>query len=186
MRVSQSRRFEFASSIPLAKVGLPLPISLISNAFHNSCCESTQNGQSSARRFSVGDLRHNFAIKALQKPGIFRPRPYLYICVRCRYTFLVNERRGSIVALDRKGQTIPEPENSRRSATFAEGPCPAFKTAIRPYTQRETVDLRKPRRLSLSAIWGLVALIGIKMRYPYFVESNIHSPAGIVPQDMLF
>jgi hypothetical protein len=185
MRVSPSRRFAFVP-IRVAKAGFPLPTPFISNALHSSCCESTQNGQSSARRSSVEDLRHNFVIRALQKPGIFRPRPYLYICVRCRYTFLVNERRGSIAALDRKGQTISEPENSRRSVTFAEGPCPAFKTAIRPYTRRETVELRKPRRLSLSAIWGLVALIGIRMRYPAFVESNIHPHPGIVPQDMLF
>jgi hypothetical protein len=186
MGVSRPRRFAFAPPMPVAKVGFPLPPPFISDAFHHSFRDRTQNGQSSARRLSVEDLLHTFVIKALQKPGIFRPRPYLYICVRCRYTFLVNERRGSIVALDRKGQPILEPENSRRSATFAEGPCPAFKTAIRPYTRRETVELRKPRRLSLSGIWGLVALIGIRMRYPYFVESKIHPPVGIVSQDVLF
>jgi hypothetical protein len=187
MRVSQSIRFAFATPMPIAKVGFPLPTPFISNAnvFDSSNRDTAQNVQSSVRRFSVEDLRHNFAIKALQKPGLFKPRPYLYICVRCRYTFLVNRRRGSIEALDRERRLIPEPENSARLATFAEGPCTAFKTASRRM-QRQTVELPKRRRVSPSGLLRLVALIGARARYPYFAESHVDAPAGIVPQDMLF
>jgi hypothetical protein len=96
----------------------------------------------------------------------------------------VNERRGSIVALDRKAQPISEPENSRRLATFAQGPCPAFKAATQ-HTRRETVELPKSKKLSPSGILALIARIGAKMRYPYSVELNIHPPAGILPQDLL-
>lgn len=41
--------------------------------------------------------------------------------------FRVNDRLGSIVALDENSQALPEPENSRRAATFASGPCPALR-----------------------------------------------------------
>jgi hypothetical protein len=185
MGVSPSRRFAFAPAMPVTKVGFPLPTPFISNAFYNSCCDSPQNGQSSARVCSIEDLRHNFAIKALQKPRIFKPRSYIYICVRCRYTFLVNQRRGSIVSLDRKGQPIPEPENSTRLATFAEGPCPAFNFATQRI-RRQTAELPKRKRVSPSGILRLFALVGVSARYPYFVESQVDAPAGIVPQDMLF
>jgi len=72
-------------------------------------------------------MRHNFAIKALEKPGLFKPRPYLYYCIRCKWTFRVNDRRGSVVAVDNAGQPLPAGENAKRVATFAEGPCPTLR-----------------------------------------------------------
>lgn len=185
MGFSQSSKFACAPLMPVAKVGFPLPAPSSSNAYRQPNCDTTAgNIESSGRGFSTADLRHSFAIKALEKRGIFKPRPYVYICLRCRYTFLVNERRGSIVALDRKAQPIPEPENSRRLATFAQGPCPAFKAATR-HARRDTVELLKPKKLSPSGILALFARIGAKMRYPYFVENDVYPPAGIVPQDLL-
>ena len=72
------------------------------------------------------EMRHNFAIKALEKPGLFKPRPYLYYCIRCKWTFRVNDRRGSVIAVDKAEQPVPAAENAKRIATFAEGPCPTL------------------------------------------------------------
>ena len=64
-------------------------------------------------------------------------------------------------------------------ATFAQGPCPALKS-VTQRKRRETVEVPKPKlRLSPSGILSLIARIGAKMRYPYFVESNLHPPDGI-------
>lgn len=76
--------------------------------------------------FTAEETRHHFAIEALDKPGSFRPQPYLYTCVRCRWIFRINDSRGSIIALDGLGRRLPEPENSKRIVTFHRGPCPAF------------------------------------------------------------
>ncbi len=86
-------------------------------------------GKSRTRRdvaFAAEETRHHFAIEALEKPGSFRPQPYLYTCVRCRWIFRINDSRGSIIALDGLGRRLPEPENSKRIVTFHRGPCPAF------------------------------------------------------------
>jgi len=76
--------------------------------------------------FTAEETRHHFAIEALEKPGSFRPQPYLYTCVRCRWIFRLNDSRGSIIALDGLGRRIAEPENAKRIVTFHRGPCPAF------------------------------------------------------------
>ena len=76
--------------------------------------------------FTAEETRHHFAIEALEKAGHFRPQPYLYTCVRCRWIFRLNDSRGSIIALDGLGRRLPEPENAKRIVTFHRGPCPAF------------------------------------------------------------
>jgi hypothetical protein len=76
--------------------------------------------------FTAEETRHHYAIEALEKPGAFRPQPYLYTCVRCRWIFRVNDSRGSIIALDGLGRRLPERENAKRIVTFHRGPCPAF------------------------------------------------------------
>ena len=76
--------------------------------------------------FTAEETRHHYAIEALEKPCSFRPQPYLYTCVRCRWIFRLNDSRGSIVALDGLGRRLAEPENAKRIVTFQRGPCPAF------------------------------------------------------------
>src|SRR6202167_272213 len=76
--------------------------------------------------FTAEEPRHSFAIEALERPGAFRPQPYLYTCVRCRWIFRLNDTRGSIIALDGLGRRLAEPENAKRIVTFHRGPCPAF------------------------------------------------------------
>jgi hypothetical protein len=70
-------------------------------------------------------LRHNFAIWVMgRRPGLFKPQRYTYRCLRCKWTFIVNdEYRGSIrVAFDRSGE-LSAAEAVRRLATFEMGPC---------------------------------------------------------------
>ena len=91
---------------------------------------ATQEGGDRTRRrmaFTAEEMRHHFAIEALGKPGAFRPQPYLYTCVRCRWIFRINDSRGSIIALDGLGRRLPEPENTKRALTFHKGPCSAFR-----------------------------------------------------------
>jgi len=76
--------------------------------------------------FTAEETRHHFAIEALDKSGPFRPQPYLYTCVRCKWIFRINDSRGSVIALDGLGRRLPEPENAKRIVTFHRGPCPAF------------------------------------------------------------
>ena len=91
--------------------------------------------------FTAEETRHHYAIEALEKPGSFRPQPYLYTCVRCRWIFRVNDSRGSIIALDGLGRHLPEPENAKRIVTFHRGPCPAFTVFEYPVPEVERESL---------------------------------------------
>jgi hypothetical protein len=82
--------------------------------------------------------RHSFAIEALPKSEKSTSRPYLYMCVRCKWTFRVNDRPGSLFSIDQTGEALAEPENSRRAATFSIGPCPAF---TRPVFRKRTIEI---------------------------------------------
>jgi hypothetical protein len=95
--------------------------------------------------FTVEETRHHYAIEALEKPGSFRPQPYLYTCVRCRWIFRVNDLRGSIIALDGLGRRLAEPENAKRIVTFQRGPCPAFPVLEYMVPERES---RLPKLIS--------------------------------------
>jgi len=113
---------------PVAKIGMQMPLLVSTNGYrefyrmHNSV-----RPQYSGSAFSPEEMKHNFATLALKKPGFFAHRPYIHLCVRCRQMFLVDEHRGSIVAIDRNRNPLAEPENSRQVETFAEGPCPASR-----------------------------------------------------------
>jgi hypothetical protein len=77
----------------------------------------------------TGVTRHMFAIKMLDRlPGLFKPNRYLYHCARCKWSFIVNDgRRGVITPVDDDGKPLAHDEALERSATFALGPCPAFR-----------------------------------------------------------
>jgi len=72
---------------------------------------------------------HLFAIKVLDKlPGLFKPRRYLYHCVRCKWSFVVNDgRRGALRPLPENGTPLSRDEVVARAETFAAGPCPAMR-----------------------------------------------------------
>jgi hypothetical protein len=103
--------------------------------------------------------RHSFAIEALPKSEKSTSRPYLYMCVRCKWTFRVNDRPGMVISIDQTGEALAEPENSRRAATFSIGPCPAFRG---PVFRKRTIEvpplgwfarIRYRAMRQLSAMW---------------------------------
>ena len=79
-------------------------------------------------------LRHSFAIKVLGKlPGLFQPQRYAYYCVRCKWSFVVNDgKRGVITALDECNEPLYGVEAAKRLSTFADGPCPSLRILILP------------------------------------------------------
>jgi hypothetical protein len=124
--------------------GIPLPLDTAHGNKGGMNPDHIAN-ESTTRAIAAGKLKHNFAIKLLKKTGLFQPQPYLYFCVRCRFTFLVNQTRGSIVAVNPDGKPLSEPENSARIATFAEGPCPALEPLYREFSSgsRRRVSLAR-------------------------------------------
>ena len=72
------------------------------------------------------ELRHNFAIWALEKSGTSGRRLHLHYCLRCKWAFRVDDRSGLVTALDLNGNPIREPEAAERLAAFGVGPCPAL------------------------------------------------------------
>ncbi len=113
--------------------------------------------------FTSEETRHHFAIEALERPGPFRPQPYLYTCVRCRWIFRLNDSRGSIIALDGLGRRLAEPENAKRIVTFHRGPCPAFPVIeyLIPEVERES---RLPR--FISKVVGMLRSLTVQSENP--------------------
>lgn len=74
-------------------------------------------------------MPHLYAIKVLDKlPGFFKPHRYLYHCVRCKWSFVVNDgRRGALRPVAEEGTTLTRDEVVARASTFAAGPCPAMR-----------------------------------------------------------
>ena len=95
-------------------------------------------------------MRHMFAIKDLGQSGWFKPHKYRYFCVLCRWTFLVENRRGDATALDELGQALNGAESAARVATFALGPCPAAMPELQPESifrrRAKTKSYAQPRK----------------------------------------
>jgi hypothetical protein len=69
-------------------------------------------------------MRHDFFIEDLGQPkGWFKLYRYRYLCLRCGWAFLVENRRGRTTALDEFGERLAQPLQSLRVKTFALGPC---------------------------------------------------------------
>ncbi len=110
--------------------------------------------------FSAAQMRHNFAIWALEKSGTSRRHLHIFYCVRCKWVFLVNDHSGSVTPLDQNGNPIREAEAAEMIATFGVGPCPVFKrlTGNRRLTQvLAPADVSRGRLAALfsaiSRIW---------------------------------
>jgi hypothetical protein len=160
MKASMRRHRDFSAKriiFPVSKFGIQMPLLISpigSREFYLT--HSSERSQHSRNAPLPEEMKHNFAIRALKKPGFFARRPYIYLCIRCRQIFLVNEHRGSIVAIDHYRNPLPEPENSKQVATFAEGPCPSFKFALKaPRRPQPATTIKssmlKPRLLRIVA-----------------------------------
>ena len=180
---------------PVTKAGVPLMRvypwgGIVPTQFHHWNDSRMAPAEKPAARnlrggFAARETWHNFAIEALPKPAALKSRPYLYTCVSCKWSFRVNDRTGSIVTLDDAGRPLAEPESSRRAATFASGPCPAFGpigsgriTQLQPCGWLARMRHRLARRLeALRRRWS-----GEESRH---IPRDSHATTVIMPQDLL-
>lgn len=96
--------------------------------------------------------RHSFVIKSLGRlPGIFQPHRHVYVCLRCKWSFIVNDgRRGVTTAVDRDLNPIASAEASQRLATFANGPCPSLDILHRMPPEPSAAPDRPALRLAIA------------------------------------
>src|SRR3984957_3102650 len=156
METSMKQRHNFSPIriiAPVSKFGIQMPLAVSPAGYRelNRLYPSARR-EYSEKPFSPEEMKHNFSIRALKRPRFFARRPYIYLCVRCQQIFLVNERRGSVVAIDRNRNPLPEPENSRQVKTFADGPCPSFRFASKLPRQRQPAATVKLSMLKLSLL----------------------------------
>jgi hypothetical protein len=184
------RDFSFLRIIaPVPKFGIqmPLAVSPTGNRELNRLYPSARRNYS-AKPLSPEEMKHNFAIRALKKPGLLARRPYIYLCVRCQQTYLINEPRGSVVAIDRNRNPLPEPENSRQVKTFAEGPCPSFRFASKFPRQRQPATTLESSTLKLGLL-RIVACFCPELSGPHNIETagkRAQAMPAITPQEFLF
>jgi hypothetical protein len=99
--------------------------------------------------FTPAEMRHNFAIWALNNDENIRRQRHLYYCVRCKQAFSVDDRSGSVIPLDSQGNILQGSEARKRLGTFSCGPCPAFNGLTRPHLTSKIIPIRTaPRRLT--------------------------------------
>jgi hypothetical protein len=174
---------------PVQKFGIQMPLPVSSAGYRQlNRLYPSAGREFPGQPFSPEEMTHNFAIRALKRRGFFARRPYIYLCVRCQQIFLVNEHRGSIVAIDRNRNPLPEPENSRQVKTFAEGPCPSFKFASKFPRPRQPATIVKLSVLKLSLLRILASLCP-EVRGPQNIETaskRAQAMPAITPQEFLF
>ena len=192
MDASIKRRsdFSFVRFIaPVSKVGIQMPLAVSPVGYPKlHRLYPSARREYSEKAFSPEEMKHNFAIRALKKPSFFARRPYIYLCVRCQQIFLVNQRRGSIVAVDRNRNPLPEPENSRQVQAFVEGPCPSFRFAAKFPRTRQPATTAKPSTLKLSLLKILASLCP-ELSGPRNIETaskRAQAMPEITPQEFLF
>jgi hypothetical protein len=174
---------------PVSKFGIQMPLAVSPTGYRelNRLYPSARRNYSE-RPFSPKEMAHNFAIQSLKKPGLFARRPYIYLCVRCQQIFLVNEHRGSVVAVDRNRHPLPEPENSRQVETFAEGPCPSFRFASKFQRPRQPAATVKLSMLKLGLL-RIFASLSPEFKGHKNIETaskRAQAIPAINPQDFLF
>ena len=125
-----------------------------------------KSGRLDSATFPSAETRHIFAIWALEKDTTSRRRLHLYYCVRCKWAFSVDDRRGVVTPLDVNGNPIQAAETADRLATFALGPCPAFSRLIADsggsHKPPRTGMLRK--HLAVRIAWVVAMLKRLRIR----------------------
>jgi hypothetical protein len=109
--------------------------------------------------FSAAEMRHNFAIWGLEKSATSQRQLHLYYCVRCRWSFRVDDYSGSVTPLDDNGNPTQKLEAVERLATFSVGPCPAFSRLIGHGRLTQVVTRREVLRGRLAALFHSIGRI---------------------------
>jgi hypothetical protein len=109
---------DFKSYVAATRVGSDKRVPFRGLTLVNSRKPKTDNKQAwpTGLVFSVAEMRHNFAIWALEKSGTSRRQLHRYYSVRCKWAFRVDDHSGSVTPL----------KAAERLATFGVGPCPIF------------------------------------------------------------
>ena len=94
----------------------------------------------------AASMRHEFVIGPLCDSALFRRKARLYYCIRCRWHFLVSEKK--VAVLDDDGHPMAGADSSARFNTFAEGPCPALAELESRYPMKAYIVYLKPERKS--------------------------------------
>jgi len=188
--MKQQRNFPSKRIIaPVSKFGIQMPLAVSPVGYRE-----LHRLYPSARReyfekpFAPEEMKHNFVIRSLKKPGFFARRPYIYLCVRCQQIFLVNERRGSVVPIDRNRNPLPEPEHTKQVKTFADGPCPSFRFAAKFPRQRPAATTVKLSMLKLGLLRILASLSPEFKGHKNIETASKRAQAmpAITPQEFLF
>jgi hypothetical protein len=99
--------------------------------------------------FTSSEMRHNFAIWAANNHADIRQRRHIYYCIRCKQTFSVDERDGSVSALDSYGHPLKASAAAKRLHTFSGGPCPAFKGLAGSRLTSKIIPFQRARRFTV-------------------------------------
>jgi hypothetical protein len=103
--------------------------------------------------FSASEMRHNFAIWTLERSGASLRHTHVYYCLRCKWTFQVNDSSGTVIPLDQNGLPIEEHEATERLATFGYGPCPVFSRLLGSTRQTKVIPPKEAFRVRLTAMF---------------------------------
>jgi hypothetical protein len=132
--------------------------------------------------FSSAEMRHNFAIWSLDNDAPCGRRLHLYYCLRCKWSFAVDDHRGSVTPLDLNGYPVQGVEAADRLATFSLGPCPVFSHWIgnsRLTQQITAVETIRTRFVSL-LLFLSAPLQRLISRAPFARQSERRAPKLIV------
>jgi hypothetical protein len=159
--VSRSKAVEFKSNVVAPRVGLDskVPFRRLTQVNPRTPKPADRNARTAESLFSAAEMRHNFAIWALEKSATSRRRLHLYYCVRCKWAFRVADYSGLVTPLDQNGNPVREPEAAERLATFGIGPCPVFSRLNESARPTRVVTRSEVVRGRLAALFHAVSRI---------------------------
>jgi len=109
-----------------ARLGLDAPLRIPAPVGSRGAKSSRGSTKSRTPIFACTEMRHNFAIWALERDAASGRRLRVYYCVRCRWAFSVDDRSGSVNPVGGDGNPIKGPAAATRLTTFPQGTCPAL------------------------------------------------------------
>jgi hypothetical protein len=150
----RSKAVDFKSYIAATSVGSDKRVPFHGLTLVDSRKPKAGNRQAppAAPVFSAAQMRHNFAIWALEKSGTSRHQLHLYYCVRCKWAFQVDDRNGLVTPLDPNGKPLQQSEAADRLATFGVGPCPVFTRLNESARVTQVVTRREALRARFAAL----------------------------------
>jgi hypothetical protein len=110
-------------------------------------------------------MKHDYFIEDLGQPaGWFKAHRYRYLCMRCGWVFIVENRAGEVSAMGEGDEGLPEPQNSQRIKTFVDGPCTPLPAGTAARRAHHIVQpwIRKPRPAVRRRADGIAQIMACK------------------------